>query len=75
MGLSVGEKRVRVDFNASNSGLVADIKNTCAGLINTLEAQKTLTENVGDSEAQRLIAAAQTKIEGACMWAVKAVTK
>lgn len=72
---SLGEKRVRVDFNVSQSGNVYALKSQSAKLIDILEEYKNDPRNEIDGEAVRLIATAQTKIEEAAMWAVKAVTK
>lgn len=85
MKKTLGEKRVRMDFNVSSSEEVDKIKQKTAELINFLEAVKndevsktynetpeTLQEVSG--EKLRLIAIAQTVFEEAAMWAVKAVT-
>lgn len=72
---TLGEKRVRTDFNPSATGNVAFIKEKTAELINVLEDYKNDPQNEIDSEAARLIATAQTTFENAAMWGVKAVTK
>jgi len=64
--LSIGEKRVRTAFNPSQDGIVDQIKQKTAELINLCE---TLKERDG-----RLAATAQTAYEDAAMWAVKAAT-
>lgn len=71
---SLGEKRVRVDFNPSNSGNVNALKTKAAEAINILQDFKDDPRNEIDSETARIIATAQTKYEEAAMWAVKAVT-
>lgn len=64
--LSLGEKRVRTDFNVSGSDLVTRIKHETAHLIDLCEALK--------EKDPRLAAMAQTAYEEAAMWAVKAAT-
>ena len=71
---TLGEKRVRVDFNPSNSGNVNALKTKAAEAINILQDYKDDPRNQIDSETARIIATAQTKYEEAAMWAVKAVT-
>ncbi|MDV2459882.1 hypothetical protein CMU99_16310 [Elizabethkingia anophelis] len=71
---TLGEKRVRVDFNPSNSGNVNALKTKAAEAINILQDFKDDPRNEIDSETARIIATAQTKYEEAAMWAVKAVT-
>lgn len=63
---SIGEKRVRTDFNASGSSQVDMIKQKSAELINLVEELK--------SKDPRLAALAQTTYEEAAMWAVKLAT-
>lgn len=82
---SIGEKRVRADFNANGSELVDTIKQETAKLINLLdgmrnsEASKTYDKSDAamkemSGEKFRLISLAQTSFEEAAMWAVKAAT-
>jgi len=71
---TLGEKRVRIDFNPSNAGNVNALKARAAEAINILESFKTDERNNHDAEALRLIALAQTAFEEAAMWGVKAVT-
>lgn len=66
MDYSIGEQRVRIEFNSSNSGLVDQIKRKTAELINLCEDLK--------EKDPRLAALAQTAYEEAAMWAVKAAT-
>lgn len=70
MSQTVGEQRVRVEFNVSNSegirNVVDDVKKKTADLINICEVLK---EKDG-----RLASLAQTYFELAAMWAVKAAT-
>lgn len=82
---SLGEQRVRVDFNVSGSTIVDSIKTKTADLINDLQAirndevSKTYDKSEDakmqtSGEKLRLIALAQTTYEEAAMWAVKAAT-
>lgn len=63
---TLGEARVRTDFNVTNNSTVDVIKQKSAELINICE---TLKEKDG-----RLASLAQTSFEEAAMWAVKAAT-
>ena len=63
---SVGELRVRTDFNVTGSDVIAEIKAKSAELIN-------LCENLKAKDG-RLASLAQTAYEEAAMWAVKAAT-
>lgn len=83
--LTLGEKRVKVDFNVTGDSTVDKIKQKSAELINLLEDLRT--EKVNNavvkeashqgkqdiSEVHRAISLAQTKIETGCMYGVKAV--
>jgi len=66
MEKTLGELRVRTEFNPSANGNVDQIKQKCAELIN-------LVENLPTAD-RRLVSIAQTTIEEAAMWAVKAAT-
>lgn len=68
---SIGEKRVRVNFNPMVTDKIMFKKKEFAQLIDELESEKK--ENT-DPEKLRLIATAQTKIEEAAMWTIKAMT-
>ncbi len=63
---SLGEQRVRTDFNVSGSSFVDTIKFRTAELINICETFK--------EKDPRLASLAQTTYEEAAMWAVKAAT-
>jgi len=63
---TLGELRVRIDFNVSGSNVVDAIKQKTAELIN-------LCENLKAKDG-RLASLAQTAYEDAAMWAVKAAT-
>jgi len=65
-----GQYRVGVSFNPSNHPVVQDVKVAVASLVDLLQPLVDL----GD-EAGRCAAIAQTKLEEACMWAVKGITK
>lgn len=71
MSQTLGQKRVKAEFNPAKDGHVDIIKNKCAELIDILEEMRTYPSN-GTGEKQRLISLAQTDIEAAAMWAVKA---
>ena len=64
--LTIGETRVRTEFNPSKDSAVELIKQKTAELINICEGLK---EKDG-----RLASKAQTVFEEASMWAVKAAT-
>lgn len=66
MEKSIGEIRVRTELNPSQSDIVSQIKQRAAELIN-------LIEQVKDKDP-RLASLAQTAIEEAAMWGVKAAT-
>ena len=72
---TIGESRVRVDFNPSQNDTVSQIKQKSADLINQindLPVPEKATVNPG--EFLRLKALAATAVEEAAMWAVKATT-
>lgn len=63
---TLGEQRVRTDFNVSQEDIVTQLKQKSAELIDLCETLK-----VRDG---RLASLAQTSYEEAAMWAVKAAT-
>ena len=63
---TIGEKRVRTEFNPSKDGMIDTIKQKAAELIN-------LVEELKDKDG-RLASLAQTSFEEGAMWAVKAAT-
>ena len=74
MEKSIGERRVRTDFNVAEGATknhIAILKDKGAEFINLCEK---LRANDTDGEVHRLIALAQTKAEEATMYAVKAAT-
>lgn len=68
MSETLGQKRVKAEFNPAKSDIVSQIKDKSAELIDLIE---TMREG-GTGEKQRVISVAQTEIETACMYAVKA---
>lgn len=68
--MTKGEYRVGIAFNPSNDDMVGKIKRAAADLIDLVESIPVDAE-----ERIRLKALAQTEIESAAMWAVKAATK
>lgn len=67
--MSIGEDRVRVKFNPSADGLVDQIKQKSAELIDLLAGIPQ-----PNSEQGRLVELAATAYEEGAMWAVKAAT-
>jgi len=65
---TLGQQRVRIEFNPSGTDRVTTIKATTADLIDLCEAMKA------QGKDGRLCALAQTAYEEAAMWAVKAAT-
>ena len=76
--MSIGEDRVRVTFNPSAVGLVDQLKQKTAELIDLCESMRGPHDDYGvtstPAETSRLISLAQTAYEEAAMWAVKAAT-
>lgn len=66
MSQTIGEQRVRTEFNPSKDDVVSQIKQKSAELINLCEELK--------AKDGRLASLAQTTYEEAAMWAVKAAT-
>lgn len=78
--MNKGEYRVGIAFNPSNDDMVGQIKRKAADLIDLIDSIAVPTVTSQDSaahsnEVSRLKALAQTEIESAAMWAVKAATK
>lgn len=77
---TIGETRVRADFNVTGSDAVTRIKNKSAELIDMCQemkdfpATKDHPAGIAPPEKLRLISLAQTAFEEASMWAVKAAT-
>lgn len=66
MDKTIGEQRVRTEFNPDKNDVVDQIKQKTAELINLCETLKP--------KDARLASVAQTQYEDAAMWAVKAAT-
>lgn len=71
---TLGEQRIRVDFNPGNNDRVKNVKEAYANLIDRLEELRTSRSIDVNGEQNRCIAVAQTELESSCMWAVKAIT-
>ena len=78
---TLGERRVRSDFNPSSNDEVMMLKHKAAELINQIDLiQLKPVENPSapepsiNGEIRRLKALAMTSAEEAAMWAVKAAT-
>lgn len=69
--MSLGEDRVRVKFNPSATGLVDQIKQKTAELIDLCDQAEV---DAAGGETKRLWRLAETSYEEAAMWAVKAAT-
>lgn len=72
-----GQRRVRTNFNPSARDDIKQIKNQCANLIDLIDDLCNHTDDLFDrthGEQIRLARLAQTHIETACMFAVKAIT-
>jgi len=68
---TLGEYRVRLDFNPSADDTVSNIKQRTAALIDLVQ---TIKVNKPSGDVARCVALAQTAYEEAAMWAVKAAT-
>jgi len=78
--LTLGEKRVRSNFNPSENSVVDRIKQKSAELIDLVQMVKNDAavnpnlDNQEQGEIFRLVALAQTAYEEGAMWGVKAAT-
>lgn len=83
MSMTKGEYRVGISFNPSGDDIVGQIKKKAAELIDLIDTIPTTVadQHGGESdelranERRRLKVLAQTGIEDAAMWGVKAATK
>lgn len=73
--MTKGEYRVGINFNPSADDHVGQIKRMAADLIDYIDMIPSDRETERGNERGRLKALAQTHIEDAAMWAVKAATK
>jgi len=78
---TIGEKRIRTEFNPSKTSSVDVMKHNYASIVNHLqEIEDEENENPSGGggavckEKIRLVEIAQEKAEEAAMWAVKALT-
>ena len=73
---TLGEKRVRVEFNINNDEYIHLLKQKSAELINLVDqaANRLSWDDETLREWLRLKALAMTSIEEGAMWAVKAAT-
>ncbi len=73
---TLGQRRVRVEFNPSKTDYVQELKMAGANFIDLIDSSACnpnfTEEQVG--EFRRLKALAMTAIEDGCMWAVKHAT-
>ena len=74
--MSLGQDRVRLNFNPSENRRVSDLKLLAADFIDAVEKIRDDTREGAEDrgEIMRLCALAQTSAEEAAMWAVKAAT-
>jgi hypothetical protein len=68
---TLGEQRVRINFNPGDKTLVDQIKRMTADLIDLCHEQQDSSDNM---EVHRCYALAMTHFEDAAMWAVKGAT-
>lgn len=74
--MTKGGYRVGIDFNPSASDMVGQIKRKAADLIDLIQdINESHDGHSINPEIGRLKALAQTEVEAAAMWAVKAATK
>ena len=73
--MSLGEDRVRINFNPPSNSRVLQIKQKSAELIDLCQEMwvEAANDPKGDEKA-RLVRLAQTHYEDAAMWATKAAT-
>lgn len=64
---TLGQKRVKAEFNPAKNGKVDQIKNKAAEFIDLIESCR----KEASGEHHRVMAIAQTNAETACMYAVK----
>ena len=76
MAQTKGEYRVGIDFNPSADDTVDKITRAAADLIDLIDSIPHGSCERGENKGRlRLKALAQTEVESAAMWAVKAATK
>lgn len=74
MSQTLGQRRVKAEFDPAKNDLVDQIKNKSAELIDLIDSMRVAGSIAQKEHAEkhRLISIAQTEIETACMYAVKA---
>lgn len=72
--LTYGQRAVGLSFNPSGDADVAACKQGFADLIDTMDELRRTAGAAGNSEQARLASIAITEMQGAQMWAVKALT-
>ena len=65
---TLGQRRVKAEFNPAKDGTVDQIKNKSAELIDLIES---LRSSDSTPEKHRILSIAQTEVETGCMYAVK----
>jgi hypothetical protein len=70
--LTLGERRVHLNFNPSNDDKIGMFKKKVAECIDMMN--DNLIES-SDPEAKRVFATAMTELESACHWGVKGLAK
>lgn len=70
--LTFGQKAVGLDFNPSGDSGVTTFKKNFAQIIDDLNSLRS--DPINTPEQNRLYSIAITEAQGACMWAVKAIT-
>ena len=68
---TLGESRIGVSFNPGGDSRIDELKRLFADLVDDIGA----LPDHGDGEIRRVKAVAQSEVEGAAMWAVKAAAR
>ena len=71
---TLGEERVRVNFNPSGDSAIDELKQKAAELIDLVNELAPPADPAKAGEFKRLVALASTCWEDGAMWAVKAAT-
>lgn len=71
--LTLGEKRVRINFDTIGNSSIDTVKRRAAVDIDFLQSLKYTSGDCSGEQA-RLLSLAQTSYEEAAMWAVKAIS-
>jgi hypothetical protein len=74
---TLGQSRVLVKYSEDleQATKIEEIRSISASLIDLLNEHKLARTEPVDGEIARVYATAMTEIEGACMWAIKAICK